>query len=74
MPYSLYSPSNQLGLQRLASADLRARTINNFKEVSHQHEEIENCAESLKLFLEGKYDRYIEEADHLDNLDDSHKA
>ena len=39
-----------------------------------QHEEIESRAELLRLFLEAKYDRYIEEANRLDNLDDSHEA
>jgi hypothetical protein len=44
------------------------------KEVLRQREEIESRAESLRLFLEAKYERYIEEADRLGNLDDSHEA
>jgi hypothetical protein len=48
-------PSNCPGLQRLESAELRARTVLKFKEASQQHQEIESRAELLKLFLEDKY-------------------
>jgi len=65
-------PSNQPELQRLASADLRTRTINKFKEVSRQCQEIEECVESFKSRLEDWSQRCIEEADRLDNLGGSH--
>jgi hypothetical protein len=66
-------PSNRPGLQRLASAELRARTILKFKEASQQHQEIESRAEFLKLFLEDKYPRFHERADRVEISDDSNE-
>ena len=54
MPYFVYTPSNQLALQRLAGAELRAMIIKNFKDASRQRKEIEIKIEQLKLFLEDK--------------------
>ncbi len=49
---SYYGPSNRPGPQRLAGAELRARTIRNFKEAMRQHQEIEMCIDMIALFLE----------------------
>jgi len=69
VPYLTYRHSNKLGLQKLAAADLRTRTLNNFKEVLWQHQEIESRIESLKSFLGHESKHYDEKADHKDNLD-----
>jgi len=69
VPYLTYRHSNKLGLQKLAATDLHTRTLNNFKEVLWQHQEIESCIESLKLFLGHESKHYDEKADHKDNLD-----
>ena len=69
MPYLTYRHSNKLGLQKLAAADLCTRTLNNFKEVLRQHQEIESRIESLKSFLGRESKHYDEKADHKDNLD-----
>ena len=66
MPYFIFWPSNRPRLQRLACAELRASIINDFKEASRQHKEIESRMEVLKLFLE-------ENADFLGDLDSSHE-
>jgi len=69
VPYLTYRHSNKLGLQKLAAADLHTRTLNNFKEVLQQYQEIASCIESLKLFLERESKYYNEKTDHKDNLD-----
>jgi hypothetical protein len=51
----------------MASADLRARTIGNFKEALRHRQEAENHIEQLQLFLKDEYQRCIEKADSLDN-------
>lgn len=55
--------------QRLAGAELRSKIISKFKEVLRQRQEIESRIESLKLFLEIDYQRCIEEAERMDDLD-----
>lgn len=54
--FYIYSPSEP-GTQRLSSAELRARTVKNFKEASQQRKEIETRIDSLKSFLEDVYQR-----------------
>jgi len=71
--YLIYKPFNQPGLQRLAGADLHTRTLNNFKEVLQQHQEIKSHIESLKLFLEHESQHYDEIADRGANLDSSNE-
>jgi hypothetical protein len=68
----IYRPSDQLGLQRIAGAELRARTIQNLKEVSRQHQEIENNIDSLLLFLKDEYNHIMRGAHYPDNIDSSH--
>lgn len=63
MPCFAYEPSNQLALQRLAGADIRARTINNFKEVLQQRQAIESRVEAVKLFMEVEIERMAEDDD-----------
>ena len=60
-------------MQRLVSAELRARTIKNFKEVLQQQQDIERCIEFLKLYLEDESQCCDEKADCLENLDSSHE-
>ena len=63
--------SNRPGLQRLAGAELHARTINNLKEASRQRQQIENRIEVLKVFLENESQHCNEKADgNLDSLDE----
>jgi len=69
----IYKPFNQPGLQRLAGADLCTRTLNNFKEVLWQRQEIESHIESLKLFLEHESQHYDKIADCGANLDSSNE-
>ena len=64
----MHRPSNQPGLQRLAGAELRARIVNNFKEASRQHAEIESRIDSLKSFLEEESRRSNGIVDCIDNL------
>jgi hypothetical protein len=59
----MHRSSNRPGLQRLAGAELHARTINNLKEASRQRQEIENRIEVLKVFLEDESQRCDEKAD-----------
>jgi hypothetical protein len=61
-------PPSQPGLQRLAGAELRARTIKNFKEVSQWRHNIESQVESLKLLLKDESQRWDEKAGNLDSL------
>ena len=74
MPYLTYRNSNKLGLQKLAAEDLRTRTLNNFKEVLRQRQEIESRIESLKLFLARESEHYDGKADSEDNLDSENGA
>ena len=74
MSYLIYKPFNQPGLQRLAGADLRTRTLNNFKEVLRQRQEIESRVEALKLSLEHASQHYDEIADRGANLDSSNRT
>ena len=69
MPYLTYRNSNKLGPQKLAAGDLYTRTLNNFKEVLQQHQEIESHIESLKSFLERESKHYDGKADSEGNLD-----
>ena len=69
MPRSIYRPFNKPTAKRLATAELRSKIISNFKEVLRQRLEIESHIESLKSFLEVDYQRCIEEADRMDDLD-----
>jgi hypothetical protein len=48
--FYIYTPSEP-GTQRLSSAELRARTVKNFKEASQQRKEIENNIDSLMSYL-----------------------
>ena len=73
MPYYIYRPSDQPGLQRLAGEDLRARIMQKFKEVSQWQKDIENHIESLKLFLENEFQRCNEKSSSLNNLDSLHE-
>ena len=76
MPYiraGIYGPSNQPGLQRLAGAELRARTIINLKEAMRRRQEIENRFDQLKLFLKNESQCCDEKADYIDNLGGSHE-
>ena len=73
MPCFTHRPSNQPGLQRIASAELRSKTITSFKEVMRQRQEIESRIGSLKSFLENEFQRCDEEADRLDHLDGSNE-
>jgi len=72
VPYFTNWPSNQPGIQRLAGAELRARTIKNFKEASQQHRNIEDRIELLKSILEEEYHSNMN-VDILDNVDSSHE-
>jgi hypothetical protein len=65
--------SNQLQLQRLDSAEIRARTIKSFKEASQRQKDIESRIESLKLILQHNYLFYEEIANDLDNHGSSHE-
>jgi len=49
--YKLHMPHSQPGLQRLSSAELCARTINNFKEASRLHHKIKNWVKSVKSLI-----------------------
>ena len=69
MPRFTYKPSNQPGLQRIAGAELRTKTIANFKEGLRQRREIESLIGSLRSFLENESQCCNEEADRLDHLD-----
>ena len=73
MPYIIFGPSNQPGLQRLAGAELCTRTIINLKEARQQHQEIENHFDQLKLFLKNESQCYNEKADYIDNLGGLHE-
>jgi hypothetical protein len=50
--FYVYAPSEP-GTQRLSSAELRARTVKNFREASQQRKEIESRIDSLKSYLTG---------------------
>jgi hypothetical protein len=63
----MYRLSNKLWLQRLASAELRTRTIENFKEMLRLRQGIERCVDRLKSSLE-------EEITRLDDADRSHET
>ena len=73
MPSFTCRPSNQPGLQRIAGADLRSKTMASFKEVLLQRRKIESRIESLKSFLENESQCCEEEADRVDHLDCSHE-
>jgi hypothetical protein len=64
---SYYGPSNRPGPQRLAGAELHAKTLNNFKEAMRQQQEIEMHMDKIALFLEEESQRCNEEADRLDS-------
>jgi hypothetical protein len=62
-------PPCKPGLQRLAGAELRSRTIKNFKETLQQVKEIESRVEIFKSFLEDEIQRSDEKAGQVDNID-----
>jgi len=66
--YAVYRPFNEPGLQRQTSAELRARTIHNFKEASEKQQDIETTIEYIKWILESRCQSLNEKADRLDNL------
>jgi hypothetical protein len=55
VPCFIYMSSNKLWPQRLASAELCAKMIKNFKEALQQQKDIESCLELLKLILQHDY-------------------
>jgi hypothetical protein len=69
----MHRPPGKLGLQRLAGADLRARTIRNFREMLQQVQEIQRRTTMLKLFLEDEIQLCDEKAGSLDNIDSSYE-
>jgi len=69
----MHRPPGKLRLQRLAGAELRARTIKNFREMLQQVQEIQRRTNMLKLFLEDEIRRCDEKAGSLDDIDSSYE-
>jgi hypothetical protein len=64
-------PPGKLGLQRLAGAELRARTIKNFKEMLLQVQESQRYTMILKSFVEDEIQLGDEKVGSLDNIESS---
>jgi hypothetical protein len=65
--------SNKLWLQRLVNAELRTKTIGNFKELLRQRQEIESRIDILKSSLEKEFTLCDETADRLDDVNKLHE-
>ena len=71
MPCFIRRPPSKLGIQRLAGAELRARTIKNFREMLPQVQESQRRTKMLKSFLEDEIQLCDEKAGSLNNIESS---